>query len=273
MQARKIFLNGKLIPAGKATIPVSHKGVFYDFGVYDSIKVLSGFSFYPEWHVERLFSSADALGVKISFSEGEVLSALEKIVKQNKISEGTVKIVAYGGEEEPLLAIYPVGLTFYPGSTYTKGVSAITFPAERRFPNVKSVDLLQSYLALKKATEAGAFESLLVDSQGVVREGSRTNLFFVKEGKLFTTPRNLVLEGITRKIVCGLANVEEAELKKDDLPDCDEIFITATSMGVVPVVRIDGRPVGEGCVGPVARDLHLKYRQFVRSWLDKKRNK
>jgi branched-subunit amino acid aminotransferase/4-amino-4-deoxychorismate lyase len=146
-----------------------------------------------------------------------------------------------------------VGLTFYADKLYSRGAPLVTVRGERHLPGVKSKDLLMSFQAFGEAQRAGAIDALLVDSKGNAREGTRTTFYAVRSNELVTPPKSVVLEGVTRKIVLELApsvglRVVEREILLRDLlgKRFDEVLVSNTTIGVMPVSRIDdvAFPVG-----------------------------
>lgn len=239
--------NGKVVPKEKAVIPIDNKAYFFDFTVYSSLKVVRGKVFFPEFHVDRLLESAKIIDLQHTFKKENILKWIGCAVSENKIENALLRIVLIGDADNNKnadLCIFPVsGLTFYPARLYSKGAKAITFPGERRFPSSKTKDLLLGFLALRKAKENNAIEALLVDREGNIREGTRSNFFAIKGTTLFTPPKEKVLDGITKKIVLEAARKDFA-VKEEDIPlskieEYDELFISSTSLNVMPLSQID----------------------------------
>lgn len=264
-----VILNGKLTKKEEACISVFNKAMFFNFAVYDSMKVVKGKPFFPEFHVDRLLESAKIIKLEHPFTKEEILKWVSMIIGKNKLQDAMIRFLLLGaGEpnEKPQLFLFPVGLTFYQSRDYNKGVKAVTFHGERPIPQSKSKDLLLNFMALREAMHQGAKDALLIDKEGYIREGTRTNFFAVKDGKVYTAPLTDVLEGITRKIVVKLAkenNIEivEKKVKADKLQDYDEFFFTSTSMNVLPITQIDNYEVPGG-VGPITKKLIKLFRDY-----------
>jgi len=247
------ILNGKLIKKENANISVFSKSMFFDFGVYESVKVIQGKIFFPDFHVARLLESAKTIKLEHSFKIEGILNWLNLLIKKNKLENAMIKFLLLGSggkDEKPQLFLFPVGLTFYDRKYYKKGIKAITYTGERMIPNAKSKDLLLNFLALRKAQENNAKDALLIDSKGNIREGTRTNFFAIKNGVIYTPPLTDVLEGITRKIVVKLARknnikVVEEKISAKDIKNYDEFFITSTGMNIMPVTQIDDYIIGD----------------------------
>lgn len=241
------IINGEIIEKEKAVIPIYHKGYFFDFAVYSSIKVLNGKTFFPRYHVERLFHSAKIIGLSHNFKVEEVLSWIEKLREKDQLTNSLLRIVLVGdpdGKEKPLLYIFSVsGLTFYPDKWYRQGVKVITYCGERFLPQAKTTNLLLNFLALETAKKQNALEALLLDREGNIREGTRSNFFAIKGNYIFTPPKEKVLEGITQKILFmatkGIFSIVYQDISLKTIKEYEECFISSTSMNIMPIRQID----------------------------------
>ncbi|MFA5030361.1 MAG: aminotransferase class IV [Patescibacteria group bacterium] len=243
----KIILNGEFLEENKAVIPINDKGYFFDFAVYSSVKVINGKVFFPEYHVCRLFESAKKIGLAHEFKEVGVISWLKKLAD---INEGNIlyRILLIGNAEgdssKAKLYIFAVGnLTFYPDKLYKRGTKVITYNGERRIPQSKSKDLLMSFLAYRQAVQTDSIDALLVDNKGNIREGTRSNFFAIKGEEIIVPPPGLVLEGITKKIICNVVNnnfrIQEENIPFRDIHQYEEFFISSTSINVMPIKQIN----------------------------------
>ena len=195
----------------------------------------------------RLFYSAEGLGLRHHYTIDQVTGYLDLLLERDAIEEATIRILLMGGIE-PRLFITASSLLSYPESFYREGIKAISYHGERFLPRYKTSSLLMNYLALREAGSAGAFEALLIDRNALALEGTRSNVFATEGTKVFTAPSELVLEGVTRdKIIkavqeLGYELVFEAP-RLDDLQGgrFDELFISSTSMGAMPVSMLDTR--------------------------------
>ncbi len=277
MKAQHAIRNGALISASEASVSVFSKAFFFDFAVYANVKVVRNRLFIPEYEVEKLFESAAKLGLQHSFKKSDVVQWTKALVEADKPGDALLRLLLIGSaapDEEPQLFIFPVGLTFYADKLYSKGASLVSVKGERHLPGVKSKDLLMSFQAFGEAAKAGAIDALLVDGNGNVREGTRTTFYAIKGDELITPPKELVLEGVTRKIVfelapaCGLKVVEK-NIPLVDLLDkkFDEVFVSNTTMGVMPVNKIDD---AEYAVGAKTKALEKAFKGYCaesRHWV------
>jgi len=239
--------NGKLINENEAKIPITNKAYFFDFAVYSSLKVIQGKIFFPEYHVDRLFESAKLIDLRHNFKKKQVVDWLNLLVEKNKLKDSFLRIILIGDvdkNENPYLYIFSLtGVTFYPDKFYKKGVKVISYKGERLIPKAKTKNLLLSFLALRVANEKDAIEALMIDADGNIREGTRSNFFAIKGNSLITPPKGKVLEGITKKMILQVAK-NNFEIREKDIPfarikDYDEFFISSTLFNVLPINQID----------------------------------
>ena len=241
--------NLKIIPESEAVIPITKREIFSSFGVYESIKIKNGIVEFSTEHIARLFDSAIILKLSHQFKKDLIEKSLGKLVDINKTVDGTIKLHLIGGDSADLFA-YITDLPVYPGSFYTDGVKVISYIGERAFPHAKSNCLLLNYMAAREAMAAGALDAILIDRHGYALEGSRSNLFAVK-GKTIITSEDDVLYGVTRKRILSIADnlgflIDFKKMYLSDIKQgsCDEVFITSTSMGAIPVSTIDDISIG-----------------------------
>lgn len=263
-----ISQNGKLIPSAEAAIPVTNKAMFFNFAVYDSLKVVQGKPFFPEYHVDRLLESAALIKLEHPFTKEQILDWTRELIAKNRLENSLIRTLLQGSadkDEEAMLYMLPLGLTFYPNSLYSQGAKVITYNGERLIPKAKIKDLLLNFLAYREAVNNEALDALLVDKEGYAREGTRTNLFIVKDDVLITPPLEKVLEGITRKIllsvVDGYMAVEERNIGRNELFEADAVFITSTSMNIMPIRQIDQTIISD-TVHPHTKTLMSKFKQY-----------
>jgi branched-subunit amino acid aminotransferase/4-amino-4-deoxychorismate lyase len=170
------------------------------------------------------------------------------------------------GVKQPTIFIWAQPLEILPKTVYTKGVSAITFPLERPFSQMKTTSLQPLIIARAEMMKKKAFEALLINRKGLITEGTWTNVFIVRK-KLLTTPRLGVLLGTTRGAVLKLARplirVKQRDITRRELINADECFLTNAPKGIIPVVKIDGEKIGNGKVGPITKHLQKEFEKKV----------
>jgi branched-subunit amino acid aminotransferase/4-amino-4-deoxychorismate lyase len=241
-----VIKNGDLIERDKASVSIYNKALFFDFAVYSNIKVILGKMFLPELEIEKLFESAELIGIKHNFTKEKILEWARKLIGKNNLKDALIRVLLIGPEKEtePIIFLFPVGLTFYPGKFYNNGIKLITFEGERLFSTSKTKDLLLGYIAYREAEKQEAIDALLIDRDKNIREGTRSSFFVIKDNTLIAPPREKVLEGVTRKIILEIAQkimkVKEEDIPLERIKDYDEYFITGTTLNIMPVRQING---------------------------------
>lgn len=256
--------NGQLIAEDEALVPVTSREVQSAFYVYEALRVIARHVVHLPDHLRRLESSAAQIGLKLP-EAANWQSWIDALVEADGLVDATMRICVYGGRES-LAFITWQELLSYPDSYYSDGVAVTSYTGERFLPQCKTGNLLLSYLALEDAHRQGAFEALLVDRRGRITEGTRSNFYVIKDGRLYTAPDEDVLSGVTRISVLraasqlGLEVVYEAPLL-DDVRRCGgTMFLSSTSMGAMPVTRLDGQLV------PCDTALTASICSLVRAW-------
>jgi branched-chain amino acid aminotransferase len=290
-----IWIDGKLSPKSDARVSVYDHGLLYGDGVFEGIRQYNGRIFEKDAHLRRLFESAQGIRLKMPWSYNQLADGLEETVAANKFKDCYIRMVCTRGAGT--LGISPLNgcktVTFiiadkiqmYPEEMYASGMSIITASVIRNHPNslspkIKSLNYLNNILAKWEALDAGVPEAVMLNHLGYVCECTGDNIFIVKNGELQTPPEDAgILVGITRMVVMNLARaagipVVEKQLTRQDLYVADECFLTGTGAEIVPVTRIDQRPIGaipgmpgstgEGKVGPITQRLLDAFHRKVR---------
>ena len=280
----KVFINGKFVDEKKAAVSVFDHGLLYGDGVFEGIRAYNGRVFKLKEHVDRLFCSAKAILLKIPMSHKAICNAVVGTCRRNKIRNGYIRLVVTRGVgtlgldpnrcKKPQVIIIAAMIQLYPKELYEKGLEIVTVPTTRNHANavnpaIKSLNYLNNILAKIEANNAGCTEAIMLNSQGFVAECTGDNVFILKDNKLYTPPLSSgALHGITRGVVIDLAKemgieVLEPNLTRYDLFNADECFITGTAAEVVPVVRIDGRTVGNGGPGKLTSKFINTYKELA----------
>ena len=233
--------NCEILPIEEATVSLQNIEYSYGFGVYETIRVFKDVAYFLDDHIERLLKSTDTLHLVHEYSFLQIKKTINDLISKIDVDTYNLKVQLIGASrpEDVLLTVYPTNPLFPDRKLYHKGVSVITEEYERMYPNVKSLNMLGSYLAYRKAQESDCYESLLINKDGKVTEGTRSNFFFLKDGVLYTSKAVDVLEGVTRKVVmiiaekCGVSVIEK-DIFKCELKDFDSVFLTNTSSKIMP---------------------------------------
>ncbi len=290
-----VNLDGVLVRPADARVSVFDRGFLYGDSVYEVVRTYGGRPFELDAHLARLRHSAERIGLEPKWDATRAAAEIGRTLEAARggdapepdaapwnVAERYVRVVMTRGAGEigldPALAVDPVALVIAqplagpPARAYREGVAA-AFVGVRRAspaamdPTAKTGAHLANVLAVHEAREKGAHEALLLDERGAVTEGSSSNVFAGRGGKVATPPLAAgILEGVTRGVVLRLARdagvlAEEAPLRPEDLEGADEVFITSTVREIVPVTRLGDRAVGTGRPGPVTRRLHDAFRR------------
>lgn len=246
MEFKFFSQNGELLPVVEAVVPLSNIEYAYGFGVYESIRVSNGTVYFLDDHTGRLMESARIIGLAHPFTSGGVSRAIAELLEKNGATSCNIKILLIGGKTagEAQLNILCLNPLFPDKKIYRDGASVVTYEYERSFPHAKTLNMLESYLAYRKAKEAGAYDALLIDRQGRILEGTRTNFFCIKGKTLFSPSEENILLGVTRKSVLKVAadngfEVVQKDIRPSDLHEYDGAFLTSTSAKILPIRSVD----------------------------------
>lgn len=241
-----VVLNGKLLDATDARVPLLAGGLMFEHGVFETIRVREGKPTLLPAHLSRLRRSCTALGLGAPRKEGDVRRDCERLCEENGITEGNVKLMVYRdarGANELIISRDFV----YPPETYTQGFRLKTMVDDRPAtgPAHKSTNYAKNHQAREAAKAAGFDEALFYRPDGKILEGAVSNLFIVKGDQILTPPARFgILPGVVRELIVrrgASRGVREAEVTMDDLAAADEVFVTNALLGVMPVSTVDQR--------------------------------
>ena len=278
-----IYLNGKFVPEEQATVSVFDHGFLYGDGVFEGIRAYDGRVFRLEDHVRRLFDSAQAIMLNIPLTEEEMCQAILETLRKNNLRNAYIRPIVSRGYGDlgldpnkcpkPSVIIIAVEWGAMYGDLYEVGLTAVSVSVRRNSPdslppNIKSLNYLNNILAKIEANIKGGNEAIILDSRGLVSEGSGDNIFVIKDGQISTPHTINNLKGITRAAVMDLAEIrgnpiQEKELGLFDLYTADEVFVTGTAAEVAPVTKVDGRIIGTGKPGPITKELMAAFKELA----------
>ncbi len=279
-----VNLNGTLVPKEKAVLSVFDHGVLYGDGVFEGIRAYNGRVFRLHAHLQRLYDSAKAILLTPPLPPAQMGREILRTLAANKMKDGYIRPVITRGVGD--LGLSPANcpqssyfiitdkIKLYPDEFYRKGLPLITVPTRRNVaealsPKIKSLNYLNNILAKVEATQRGALEAILLTQDGYVAECTADNLFILRKGRLLTPPTwQGALEGVTRQAVLELAaklriKAAEEPMTRYDVYTADEALMTGTAAEIVPVISLDGRPIGTGKPGPVTLKLMAAYKALT----------
>lgn len=269
MSYKYFSCNGELLPVEQAVVPLSNIEYSYGFGVYENIRVSTGHVHFLEDHCVRLMKSAKIIGLDHNFSDSLIKQSISALIKANEAENCNLKVLLIGGKtpEEASLSILCLNPLFPDRKLYKEGAACTTYCYERAFPGAKTLNMLQSYLAYREAAERGAYDALLINREGRITEGTRTNFFAIKDRTLFTPPEKDVLPGVTRKYVIKVAlengfELREQNIQLADVAQFDGAFLTSTPSKIMPIRSIDGEVLWQA-PAPDLKKLSLAFNDFL----------
>jgi branched-chain amino acid aminotransferase len=273
------YVNGEYVPKDQARISVFDFGFLRGDGVFDTTSAWNGRIFKLAQHIERLQMSLRAARIPSPVSPEELAGIIVETTRRSRLQNAYIQTIVTRGEPplgvrdltrcRPGLIVFAVPYVFIlsPEQIRTGGRAMIAstraLPVQSLDPKIKSLSRLHFDLAMLQGKAAGMDVTLMLDLDGHVTEGPGVNVFLVRGGALFSPPEGILM-GITRQTVFELAAehgipAREAQLTPYDLYAADEVFLTSTAGGIMPLVEIDGRPIGDGKPGPVSQRLHGLY--------------
>lgn len=271
-----VFFNGEFKDDKDVCISIHDGGFLMGHGVYEALRTFDGRIKFLEEHVDRLFESAVAMGLHMPYTKKQVIKFTEELVRRRfeeiglRSKELRIRYQLTSGKDSVRrgkIKDFTFVITADEFACDVKeSVKVVTLDIERVRPEIKSTSMIANILCKNYARENGAYESLMINHNGLVTEGTFTNIFMAKDDVL-KTPKEGMLCGITRgsilKIARGKMSVRECKIRKAELYVADEIFLTNSTMGVIPVTHVDGRTIGDGKIGKFTKEIKMLYESSV----------
>lgn len=265
-----VYMNGRLVPEAKAKISLDDSAYLYGHGIFETLRAAQGRLLFLPDHLARLKRNARFLGLKLPLSPSALTVAIYRTLKKNRLREAHLRInLSQSAAGRPHLTIFAKPYVPYPRSFYQKGAPLILVRSVRNdsglIATIKTTDYLTKIIARKEISERGAIDGILLNERGRVTEGASSNVFVVRRGKIYTPPlSDGLLPGIRRKIATKLARklkipIVEKSLRPQDLKGADEIFLTSTLKGIMPIRTFDGKKVGKSAPGLITSLLMKAY--------------
>ncbi|MFA5095743.1 MAG: branched-chain-amino-acid transaminase [Candidatus Omnitrophota bacterium] len=282
----KIYIKGKFYEKNEAKISVFDHGLLYGDGVFEGIRSYNRLVFKLKEHIDRLFESAKGIMLTIPMTKEELIKAVILTLKKNGLRDAYIRLVVTRGEGDlgldprkcngnATVFIIADKIALYPERLYREGLKIVTVPTVRNLPEalnpqIKSLNYLNNILAKIEAANAGCDEAIMLDSLGYVAECTGDNIFIVKGNHLYTPPQCMgTLRGITRDSVLEIARkskipAHEHVITRHEVYISDECFLTGTAAEIIPVIKVDGRAIGNGRPGPMTSKLLKKFRELTK---------
>ncbi|RLD09364.1 MAG: branched-chain-amino-acid transaminase [Chlamydiae bacterium] len=286
----KVNINGEIFSPENAKISVFDHGLLYGDGVFEGIRFYNSKIFKFDEHIDRLDQSARHILLKLPMSLNEIKQETIKTIKASNMKDGYIRLIVTRGvgtlgispykcEKAQLIIIVDI-ISLYPEELYENGMEIITVPTQRNMseavsPRVKSLNYLNNVLAKIEAVNAGFEEAIMLNKYGFVAECTGDNIFIVKNKTVITPPAYMgALEGITRNTVMEIAtemgksmdiSVKQRVMSRHDVFSSDECFLTGTAAEVIPVTKVDGRPIGNGKVGEITETLRKAFLELTQT--------
>jgi len=296
--AETIYLNGRLIPRFDAKLSPFDHGFLYGYGLFETIRAYSGHIFRLDSHLTRLRCSAESIGLTHSIlttEEGKqsLKAACMATLEANELKDARIRLTVSAGEGDmtpdpgtcptPTVLITARNLVPLPPEKYETGfkaaVSFLRRNSQSPLSRLKSTCYMENVLARTTARAAGYDEAIFLNEQGYLAEGSTTNVFLLSNGELITPCfESGVLPGITRDAVLKIARISSIKATErwvglNELVEAQEAFLTNSILELMPLVSVEGRPIGSGKPGKLTTDLRFAYRKLVDEAVESARRK
>lgn len=281
-----VNINGKIVSSEEATVSVFDRGFLYGDSIYEVTMTMDNIPFMVEAHLDRLEKSAQKIALPLPMPRQQIVDELIRLVKKLGAKKCYVRIVCTRGEGEITLdPTKPLTGNFIliakellpnPKTWYQQGVWMVVADVVKKHqratdPSVKSGNYLNNVMAMAEAKKAGAFDAIMLNHQGMVSEGTTSNIWIVEGDSFITPPLDAgLLGGITRQSLLDLGrakklSMSEQNFNPDRLKNADEVFLTSTTKEIVPIVKIDDKIIGSGQPGVNTKKLHALYQELMES--------
>jgi len=285
----RILLNDHLLPAVRATIPAIDRGFLYGDGLFETVRAYRGRPFAFDRHLRRLARSARVFRIPFNRRPAYWEPRVRRVLRANQLfdRDAAVRLTISRGAG-PIGLLPPAGLRpttvllatpIDPrlAAAQARGVAVCFFPFRHvgaALPSHKTLHYLPAVLGKIIAERKRAWEAVYLASDDTVLEGTTTNVFVVRDGTLVTPPLHGILPGVTRTVLATIARrarlpLSERPITRAELLAADEVFLTASTIEILPVVRVERTRIGDGTPGPVTRVLQVRYRRHVAATLER----
>jgi branched-chain amino acid aminotransferase len=283
----KVWIDGQFYEKDDAKVSVFDHAVLYGDGVFEGIRAYNGRIFRLDEHLDRLWNSAKAILLDIPMTKADMTEILCEAIRTNGLHDAYIRVLVTRGKGDlgldmrkcPKATVIVIAdkIQLFAAEVYDRGLTLMVshlrrMSPEQLSPTIKSLNYLNNILARAEAARADSDEAILLNQQGYVAECSGDNIFFIRDGKIFTPPVWVgILEGITRNVAMRLGReklgmeVIEEVFTVPELYRADEVFVTGTGAEIIGVVRINGRTIANGKPGPITKKLIEAFREYAKT--------
>lgn len=279
-----VYIDGQFFDKDQAKVSVYDHGLLYGDGIFEGIRIYNKRIFKLEEHINRLYDSAKAILLDIPIDKAEMTRLHLETARRAGYENAYIRTVITRGvgnlgidpRKSPRCSVIIIcdEIALYPAEKYSVGLNVVTVATQRNGVNmfnasVKSLNYLNNIMGKIEANLAGAGEGIMLNAMGYVTEATADNVFIIKNGVILTPPKHLgILAGITRQTIIDIARahgyiVEEKVFTRYDMFVADECFLTGSGAEVIPVVKVDGRVIGNEKPGQITMELNKAYREYV----------
>lgn len=259
-------INDEIVPAKEAKIGINDLGLLRGYGIFDYCRASNGVPIFIEDHLERFARSARHMALDSPYTANEIHRKVLELMRLNQLEESGIRLMMTGGHspdgyepaERPNFFIMEYPFRGYDESLFTDGIKLILHEYIRETPRVKTTNYLTS-IKLRASIKAAEAMDVLYHYEGWISESSRSNFFLITKDGHLATPEDFILYGITRKKTLDIAKqllpVEVRKVHINEIKDAQEVFITSTTKGIMPVRQIDDQIIRKGKIGPITKKL------------------
>lgn len=268
------YINGQLLLENDAKLLVTDLALQRGYGIFDFLKTVNGKPIFIEDYFNRFFNSAAEMQLEVGLDRTDLYQAVNALLEKNNIANSGLKIILTGGYSEDGYQITKPNLIIvqtpfeYHAASFDKGLNLLSHNYQRQLPFVKTIDYLQA-IRLQPLLKLKQADDLLYHHHGEVRECPRANIFIIKDQQVLT-PISDILRGITRGKILGIhldgVEIKEQDFTLDDLANADEAFISSSTKNILPVLSLDGKPIGKGKPGKITAALNEKLLEMIKNY-------
>lgn len=264
-EAQFAFAGNEIVAVSDARVHISDLAVQRGYGIFDFFKIKGDHPYFLKDHLDRFYNSAAIMKLKVGQSRSQITEIILELIDRNRIDESGIKVILTGGYSadgyqiaSPNLILTQQALTLPSADQVEKGISIITYPYNKEFPEAKTINYTMGIWLVDRIKAEGASD-VLYHHNNIVSEFPRCNLFIVDRQGVIKTPSGNILKGITRKNILKLSSAkysaQETDISLEELYAASEVFLTSTTKRVLPIVAVDHKPIADGKPGPISMAL------------------